>query len=357
LSRELSMLADTTTRIQKYKLSNHMKVLAFNLFFLFSVTVFLFSCKNKETQYQIHTVQGTINSSELGMTLTHEHVMSNFGKDISETSNYDSIKLFDQVIPYLQHLKSLGVNSIFDCTTAYFGRRVDLIKKISEATDIQIITNTGFYGAADDRYIPEFAYSVSVSSISEIWIDEFENGINGTNIKPGFIKLAFDGKTPSAIDQKLFEAGILTHLSTGLTLAVHTGKNIEAMRLQLKLLNKYNVDPSAWVWTHAYKVEEDKLLIDIASKGAWVSLDGVNASNTNEYINRIKLFKKNDLLNRILLSHDGNGFPRGGEIRKFEAIFETLIPEMLKNGFTEGDIHQLMVRNPREAFNIRIRKK
>jgi hypothetical protein len=36
-------------------------------------------------------------------------------------------------------------------------------------------------------------------------LDEFQNGIDGTNIKTRFIKLAFDdGKTPSAIDKKLF---------------------------------------------------------------------------------------------------------------------------------------------------------
>lgn len=161
---------------------------------------------------------------------------------------------------------------------------------------------------------------------------------------------------PSDIDKKLFEAGILTHLNTGLTMAVHTGKNIEAMEFQTILLHDYNIHPSAWIWTHANKVENDKVLIDLASKGAWISLDGVNQSNIMEYINRIKLFKQKNLLNKILLSHDGNGFPSGGEIRKFEAIFHNLIPEMLKNGFTDNESNQIMVSNPKEAFSIRIRK-
>ena len=284
--------------------------------------------------------------------------MSNYGKELSQASDYDSIKLLNQVIPYLKKLKSLGVNSIFDCTTEYFGRRIDLLKMISDSTEIQIITNTGFYGAANDRYIPEFAYKASAKSISEIWIDEFENGIQGTEIRPGFIKLAFDdGKPPSDIDKKLFEAGILTHISTGLPLAVHTGKNSEALRLQMQLLRDYDVHPSAWIWTHANKVSDDKILIDLAAKGAWISLDGVNESNSYEYMKRIKLFKQNDLLHKILLSHDGNGFPSGGKIRDFEAIFESLIPEMLTNGFTNDNIHQILVRNPQEAFQIRRRKK
>lgn len=327
------------------------------LFLLIILGLILSTCQNDKTLNQIHTVQGAIDMSELGISLTHEHIMSNFGKEIGEASNYDSLKLFNRVIPYLKKLKSSGVHSIFDCTTAYFGRRVDLLKKISDATEIQIITNTGFYGAANDRYIPEFAYKASAAAIADIWITEFENGIKGTKIKPGFIKLAFDdGKSPSNIDKKLFEAGLLTHLATGLTLAVHTGKNIEAVKLQIALLNEYNIHPSAWIWTHANKVEDTDRLIDLATKGAWISLDGVNQSNTSEYIKRIKHFKQKNLLHKILVSHDGNGFPNGGEIRKFESIFENLIPELLKNGFTDDEINQIMVRNPREAFYIRIRK-
>ena len=207
-----------------------MKIVAVKLFLLINLAALLSTCQGDKSLNQINTVQGSINMSELGLSLTHEHIMSNYGKEINEASNYDSTKLFNQVIPYLKKLKSLGVNSIFDCTTEYFGRRIDLLKKISDSTKVQIITNTGFYGAANDRYIPKFAYLASAKSISEIWIDEFKNGIKGTNIKPGFIKLAFDDDMQlSDIDKKLFKAGILAHLNTGLTLVVHTGKNIEAV--------------------------------------------------------------------------------------------------------------------------------
>jgi phosphotriesterase-related protein len=281
--------------------------------------------------------------------------MSNFGKDISESSNYDTTRLFNQVIPYLKKLKALGVQSIFDCTTKYFGRRIDLLSKISDSSGIQIITNTGFYGAANDRYIPEFVFKMHAKSISEIWIKEFRFGINGTDIKPGFVKLAFDNGSPSDIDKKLFTAGVVTHLGTGMTLAVHTGDNLEAVNLQMEILKKFDVHPSAWVWVHANKCEDDKLLIDVASKGAWISLDGVNESNTEEYINRIKLFKDKDLLNKVLLSHDGNGYPSGGEIRKFEALFTDLIPQLLKYGLTKEDINQILITNPKTAFQAKIR--
>ena len=306
-------------------------------------------------QIKIETVSGSVLTEKLGVTLVHEHVMSNFGADPNRTDFYDTVKLFQQVIPYLKELKKVGVETIVDCTTSYFGRRVDLLKTISEATGINIITNTGFYGAAADKYVPEFARTASPTDLAKIWINEYEEGISGTGIKPGFIKLAFDDGIPSELDLKLFEAGILTHLATGLTIAVHTGNNLQAVKAQVDLLQKYDVDLSAWIWVHASKSTEINYLMDISSQGAWISLDGVSIDTIPIYIELLKDFKLNGLLKRVLLSHDGNGFPRGGEIRPFDAIVKLLLPALKQNGFSESEINQLVVINPKNAFTIRVR--
>ena len=151
-----------------------MKPIRIKVYIIIYLLVCISACNNNETEYKVNTVQGIVNSNELGLTLTHEHIMSNYGKEIGETSDYDSLKLFNQVIPYLKNLEALGVESIFDCTTAYFGRRVDLLKTISDSTGILIITNTGIYGAANDRYIPEFSYRATAKSMSEIRLNDLK---------------------------------------------------------------------------------------------------------------------------------------------------------------------------------------
>ena len=304
----------------------------------------------------IATVTGTISTNDLSLSLTHEHIMSNYGVSIDSTAFYDEKALFEQVVTYLKGLRQQGVRSVFDCTTAYFGRRVDLLEEISKRTDIHIITNTGFYGSANDRYIPQLAYEQPVEEIAQIWINEFDEGIDGTKIKPGFIKLAFDSGSPSTIDLKLVEAGILTHLETGLTMAIHTGENRDAAQKTLSLLNKHQVSPSAWVWVHANKQEDNEMLFEMARLGTWISLDGVNPSNYKDYVDRLQKFKNGGLLKKVLLSHDGNGFPAGGAIRSFDAITQFLIPELKTNGFTENEIEQLTVENPKKAFTPVIRR-
>jgi predicted metal-dependent phosphotriesterase family hydrolase len=304
----------------------------------------------------IYMVNGKQAIEKLGFSLTHEHIMSNFGASPEYKANYDSIALYKQVIPYLKKIKSQGVVTVFDCTAAYFGRDVSRLKIISDSSGIQIVTNTGFYGGAKDKYIPEFAFDSKAKAIAKIWIEEFENGIASTGIKPGFIKLAFDDGQPSKIDIKLFKAGIMTHLKTGLSMMVHTANNTAAAKEQLRLLAKYKVHPSAWIWAHANLVADKELLIQAASKGVWISLDGVKESNITEYVNAISFFKERKLLHKILLSHDGNSFPRGGNIRKYEAITTLLIPELLKGCCSADEINQMMIQNPKEAFSTRVRK-
>jgi predicted metal-dependent phosphotriesterase family hydrolase len=324
-----------------------------------ALLLILISCQSKEAAMEkgfIHTVNGKIDIGELGFSLTHEHVMSAFGAEPKLVSEYDKTALFDQVLPYVKKVKGLGVTTIFDCTTAYFGRDVELLKEIANSTGIRIVTNTGFYGAAKDKYVPEFAFGATPEEISKIWIEEFENGIDNTGIKPGFVKLAFDNGSPSDIDIKLFEAGLITHIATGLTLAVHTGDNEKAVKKQLELLNQYKVNPRAWVWVHAHKSTDIEFQIQVAQSGAWVSLDGIKEKNLDEITSTIVEFKKRKLLNRLLLSHDGNSFNQGRNIRPYDAISTRLIPQLKANGLTDKEINQLMVENPKSAFGIRIRK-
>ena len=53
------------------------------------------------TQGKIVTVTGAIAPSALGVCLPHEHLMSTFGDEKSESAGYDQDLLLAQVAPYL----------------------------------------------------------------------------------------------------------------------------------------------------------------------------------------------------------------------------------------------------------------
>ena len=307
------------------------------------------------TQGKIVTVTGAIAPSALGVCLPHEHLMSTFGAEKSESADYDQDLLLAQVAPYLLRVKSLGCQAIADCTAAYFGRDPKVLRTLSQRSGLSILTNTGFYGAANDRYVPDQVYQQAVETVAQGWINEFEQGIGDTGIRPGFIKIGVDENGLSAIDAKLVRAAAQTHVRTGLTTACHTGDNAEGTRAALAILQEEGVAPNAWIWTHAHKTEHLDDLLAAAKQGVWISLDGMSISTLDKHLHYLREMKQRGYLSQVLLSHDGNSFPRGGAIRPYETIFTTLLPRLKREGFTQQQINQLLIENPQRAFTIQKR--
>ena len=181
-------------------------------------------CNSNLDEMKINTVKTDITSVDMGKALIHEHILVDFiGADKTGFHRWSRTDVIKKVTPYLMELKKIGVNTLFECTPAYLGRDVVLLKMLSDRTGLNIITNTGLYGAVDDKYIPEYAYEISADSLATTWIKEFRNGIDGTNIKPGFIKISVDtNDVLSSIDEKIVKAAILTHKKTDLTIVSHT---------------------------------------------------------------------------------------------------------------------------------------
>lgn len=305
----------------------------------------------------IMTVSGTLDTKAMGVTLTHEHLFSIFGMEAEENTEYDIEELMSVVLPFLQEAKSAGCKTIIDCTAAYFGRNVEILKTLAEKSGLNIITNTGIYGAANGKYIPSYVHSETAEQIANRWIDEWKNGIERTGIRPGFIKLGFNSGPLSAVDKKLLEAGALTHLATGLTIAAHTADNPEAAYDQLNILRKKNVSPTAWIWTHAHTVPASEPLLKAAKMGAWISFDGYQAQKQDWFLKGVHALKNAGYLDRVLLSHDGNGYPQKGKMpsRLSLDLLNDFLPALIKSGFTQSDIQLLTVTNPSNAFAVKIR--
>jgi len=317
---------------------------------------------------KVLTTTGSIGASEMGQTLVHEHIITIFGEKAQEPAEYDEEKVLEDVVPYLKYIKSLGCNTIVDCSAAYLGRNAALLKKLSEASGINILVSTGLYGAAGDDYVPDYAYDEPPGKLAERWIDEFKNGIHGTGVRPGFVKIGVDSGPLSDIDAKLVRAATMTHLETGLLLQIHTSNNPRAVDQQLQILKEEGVHPSAWVWVHAQGVDDADPLIKAAQKGAWISLDGLRSRNyfngygdgrssVMHHFELLQALKKEKLLDRVLLSHDGSTFPPGDRPKRpYDVLFTTFIPMLKAGGYSDDEINQLIVNNPARAFAIQVRR-
>jgi len=318
---------------------------------------------------QVLTVTGPIPADQLGRTLIHEHVVVDFiGAAKTSPDRYDPERAFDAALPHFQELRARGVDSLVECTPRYIGRNPALLRRLSEASGVRIITNTGWYAAVDHKFLPPAALSETADQIAELWLAEWTDGIEGTGIRPGFLKLGTGNGPLPPVDAKLVRAAAKVHRETGMTVAIHTG-NGEAARDEVRLLREEGVRPDALIWVHAQN-DAGPVQIELARQGVWISLDGYSLSpgNALRYPNLVLALRDAGLLHRVLLSHDDGwavdgDAPSGNPLALFgngnaipyQSVFTRLLPDLRQRGLTPEDEKLLLVRNPREALTLRRR--
>jgi predicted metal-dependent phosphotriesterase family hydrolase len=316
----------------------------------------LFAAPGKEI---VMTVNGPIMPSDMQFTLTHEHILVDFiGADKIMSGRYKADEVFTTALPYLLEAKQKGCATFIDCTPAWLGRDATLLKRLADTAGLHIITNTGYYGAAKEKYLPKHVYTETAEQLAKRWIAEWSDGIDGTGIKPGFIKTGVDEAPLTTMQRKVIEAAAIAHLATGLTIAIHTGDG-KANKEQLEILHAHGVSPAARIWVHAQNEKDKTFHVAAAKIKSWVSFDGVNEASVNETIDYLRHMKSYNLLNRVLVSQDSGwynvGEPGGGKFNHYNSIHDLLIPALKKHGFTNKEVDTIFIKNPAEAFAVGVR--
>jgi len=117
---------------------------------------FLFVFRAPASLY-VNTVNGRMPASAMGNTLIHEHFLVDFiGVDKINNYRWNRNDVVKKVLPYLIETKKHGVKTILDCTPAFLGRDVELQKILARESGLHILTNTGYYGAVANKYLPQW---------------------------------------------------------------------------------------------------------------------------------------------------------------------------------------------------------
>jgi phosphotriesterase-related protein len=299
---------------------------------------------------RVWTVTGPVAPAGLGTTLVHEHVLVDFvGADKVGRHRYDAEEAFRAVLPHLQALKQRGCRTLVECTPAYLGRDPALLRRLSEASGLHILTNTGYYGAANDKYVPAHAYDETAEQLAARWTAEWRNGIEGTGIRPAFMKIGVDPGPLSPIDRKLVTAGALCHRQTGLRLHVHTGDGVAAQGIA-DLLRSERIPPGAYVWVHAQNEKDRAVHRRLAAENVWVSLDGVSEKSLDAHVSAVSDLARAGHLGRVLVSQDAGwyrvGEAGGGAFRPYTFLFDVFLPALRRSGLGERDVTTIMIDNP-----------
>ena len=279
--------------------------------------------------------------------LVHEHVMVDFvGAAGIRPGRYDAEEVFRAAKPKLEEIAKFGCRRLQECTPNYLGRDARLMKRLAEATGIDIWTNTGLYGAGNFKYLPEFAKTETAAQLARRWIAEWREGIDG--VKPRFIKIGVNKGPLDPLDRKLVEAAGITSKETGLTIAVHTGDGRAALD-EMEILGSQGLNLAKWVWVHAQNERDHAVHERVARAGGWVEFDGINARGHAWHLQCVRHMAKQNLLGRVLLSQDSGwyrvGEPGGGQYNGYGYIYTDFLPQL-----EPGWVSRLMWDNPRKAF-------
>lgn len=319
-----------------------------------------------EAERVVMTVCGPVAPERLGRTLPHEHVVVDFiGADRISPGRYSTGEAFELILPHLTRLRESGTHTLVECTPAYLGRRPDFLLRLARASRMHVVTNTGWYAAVQGRYLPREAREWEVERIAGHWLDEWNRGIEGTGIRPGFIKLGADAGPLSDVAARLLRAAARVHQDAGLRIFLHSGDG-ETARDAVRILDAAGVAPSALAWVHAQN-DPGPIQVELARQGAWISLDGFSLAPTSvvRHVEALTLHRDSGTLGRVLVSHDDGWLVDGeapsgnrltlfanGNVTPYTAIENRLLPQLLGRGFTPEDMDRIRRRNPQAALAL-----
>lgn len=277
--------------------------------------------------------------------LVHEHVLVDFGGVVNPGS-YDADEVFAVARPKLDQAYALGCRRLQECTPNHLARDPALLRRLADATGIEIWTNTGIYGAADRIAVPDYARTESAEELAKRFVAEHRDGIDG--VRPRFVKTAVRDGDLEELDRKLVRAAALTALETGITVASHTTTGRAALQ-QLEVFAEVGVPPEKFVWVHAQAEPDAAFHEQVARAGAWVEIDGLLSDEISWQQTCVERLAALGLLGRTLVANDSGwyhvGEPGGGNYEGYGRLYEELLPAL------DPAWHQaLMVDNPRAAF-------
>ena len=152
----------------------------------------------------IQTVRGPIDSSQLGVTLMHEHI---FVLSPEIIQNYpevwgDEDSRVTDAAARMNELYSRGVHTVVDLTVVGLGRYVPRVECVARQTKLNIIVATGIYTYNDLPFYFHFHGPGTPfggpEAMLEWFVRDIREGIAGTNAKAGILKCCTDqpGLTP-----------------------------------------------------------------------------------------------------------------------------------------------------------------
>lgn len=308
----------------------------------------------------VETVTGPVAASELGFTLSHEHVIVGFPgikQTYPELMDWDGIE--SGGIAKLSEAHAEGLQSIMDATPFELGRDVLMLKRISEGSGVNIIASTGTY--VD---IPRLIWFTHPDRMAAVYIREITEGIEDTGIKAGMIKVADNNFELSNAEEMVLRAASRASNETGIPITTHTQPQNRVGEPQWRIFAEEGVDPARVCIGHSSDSTEFDYLEGLAREGVFLGMDELPGHQLNEpwreKCDMIKRLIDAGFTGQLMLSHDwsvkkhpddswGASEEKHALVNPDDYAFigRNVLPYLREQGVDEEAIRLMTVDNPR----------
>jgi len=319
-------------------------------------------------RYIAQTVLGPLDASKLGFTLTHEHIA-----DGPEFLNKwpkawgGKAEFVTKAVERLKGIRSAGISSVVDLTTYDVGRDIRFLENVSRRSGLNIIASTGqrFFPPISDVAMP----SHSIEGLAEFFVKEIEQGIDGTDIKAGVIKIGIVSGDVTALEEHGLRAAARASKTTGAPIRIHTDAAKRAGERHAVILEDEGINPAKVSFDHSDDSGDMDYFLGLARRGYSLGMDHVHRGlipdlkpSFQRRLNCIKLLIDAGFVGKIFLSTDtelGDALlpararswrykldPPGGML----FLIRKTIPQLEAIGISHRDIQTIVVDHPRSFF-------
>ncbi len=303
---------------------------------------------------------GTVSSRDLGFTLPHEHLFLDMWSWPGGKTSVGLMGMFDadldwgMMVEEVSAFEKLGGVTMVEVSLEEIGRNPHALKKLSLETGIHIAMGCGWYC---ESYHPQYILSSSIDELSERLIDEIENGVESSGIRPGIIgEVGFEGEKPTEGEEWVLRAAARAHQRTGLAITTHTNMR-RSGSIALDILMQEGVPPDRIVIGHLDCYPVYGYLADLLGKGCYVQFDcvafyfepsfGMPRDGSEMAYLTVGLIEEG-FSNQILLSHDicHRSLLRHYGGPGYVALVDRFIPLLQERGMGQQDIETITIGNP-----------
>lgn len=339
------------------------------------------------------TVRGIVSPEELGITLTHEHLLINIARLYKPPAAASELDFWKQPVAMdtlgrLRHhgtpnsdngilsdvstaideaslYKQYGGNTLVDATSIGIARDPTGLGRISHATGVNIIMGSSYYVAPAH---PQDMDDLAEDTIAEEIVRDITEGADDTPFRSGIIGEVGCSWPLTNNERKVLRASSRAQRLTGAPLLIHPGRDETAPLEIIEVLTESGADLNRTIMGHLDRtVFLHDTLRRIAESGCYLEWDlfgreesyypsnpNIDMPNDAKRMDDIAWAASEGHGRKIVVAHDicsKNRLERYGG-HGYHYLISRIAGRMRERGYTSELVDDIFVNNPRDALTF-----